>query len=110
MVQTLLCAKQDYSKIVSGKINADKYEFQIMPNPYSGSTNIIYKLKENTTVKIEVFNAMGQKIKTLVDDIQKEGSYQYQFSAKQSGYSPGIYDVRLFINGQNTSKRILETQ
>ncbi|HKR04384.1 MAG TPA: T9SS type A sorting domain-containing protein [Bacteroidia bacterium] len=102
--------KSGYSRIVSGKINGDKYDFKIMPNPYSGSTNIIYKLKENTTVKIEVFNAMGQKIKTLVDGTQKEGSYQYKFSAKQSGYSTGVYDVRLFINGQLITKRILETQ
>jgi len=99
-----------YSKVVAGKIYADDYDFNIMPNPYSGSTNIFYKLKENTKVKIEVFNAIGQKIKTLVDEMQKEGGYQNQFSAQSLGYSVGVYDVRFYINDRMYTKRIMETQ
>ncbi|MEP7171394.1 MAG: hypothetical protein ABI855_18640, partial [Bacteroidota bacterium] len=99
-----------YSKIIAGKIYIDDYNFNIMPNPYSGATNIFYNLKEYTVVKIEIYNTIGQKIKTVVDDTQKAGNYQYQFSAQESGFPVGIFEVRLFINGQLFTKRIMETQ
>jgi hypothetical protein len=102
--------KIEYSKIVAGKISTAENDFNIMPNPYSGTTNIIYNLNETARVKIEIINSMGQKIKTVVDDFQHEGSYQYQFSATNSGFAPGVYEVRFLIDSQLYSKRILETK
>ncbi|MFI5220666.1 MAG: T9SS type A sorting domain-containing protein, partial [Bacteroidia bacterium] len=103
-------SKIEYSKMVAGKIASADNDFNIMPNPYSGTTNIIYNLNETAKVKIEIINSMGQRIKTLVDDLQHEGSYQYQFSAANSGFATGIYEVRFLINSQLYTKRILETK
>jgi hypothetical protein len=102
----------EYSKIVSGTIGEDVtgLAFNVMPNPYSGNTNISYTLKENSKVKIEVLNVMGQQVSELYNNFQTAGNYHYEFSAKAAGFSQGIYTVRVYINDQLFTKRILETE
>ncbi|MEO5571484.1 MAG: T9SS type A sorting domain-containing protein [Bacteroidia bacterium] len=100
----------EYSGIVTGKIATDVFDFNIMPNPYSGNTNIFYTLPGSANVKVEIYNAMGQKIKTLVDGLQKKGDHILQFSAHSYGFSAGIYEVKLDINDRLYIKRILETR
>ncbi len=95
-----------------GIIDADKLgmPLSIYPNPYSQSTTIKYILNKESNVFIEVYNSIGQKIRTLVNTAQTAGEYNYQFSAKESGYSGGIYFVKISINGKTTIKRIVETE
>ncbi len=99
----------EYSKVVSGRIEQDAVLLNVIPNPYSGHTNIIYTLAEGAKVTLDVYNSMGQKVATLINAWQGEGSYTFDFSAKSLGYSKGIYSVVIQIDGQVYSKRIMET-
>lgn len=87
---------------------AESIAFNIYPNPYSNSTTISYSLNAKSEITIEVYNAIGQKVITLLNTVQQKGKYSYPFSAKEYGYNAGIYFVRINVNGVNSIKRIVE--
>ena len=49
--------------------------FQNYPNPFNPQTRIDYQLHEKAQVKIDVYNLIGQKIKTLENKEQPAGHY-----------------------------------
>lgn len=82
----------------------------IYPNPYTQNTTIQYILNNNSEVKIEVYNALGEKIETLVNTSQNAGEYKCRFGAKSLGFSAGIYFVKVSVNGKYKIQRIVEVE
>ncbi|MCX7612279.1 MAG: T9SS type A sorting domain-containing protein, partial [Ignavibacterium sp.] len=66
---------------------------QNYPNPFNPSTTIRYALPEPVKVKLVVYNAVGQKVKELVNDVQEAGYYTVDFNA--SNLASGVYLIRL---------------
>ncbi|HEQ98638.1 MAG TPA: T9SS type A sorting domain-containing protein [candidate division Zixibacteria bacterium] len=89
-----------------------EYELaQNFPNPFNPETEISYILPEASHVKLEIFNIMGQKVISLVDEFQDSGSYTVRWnSIGRDGrtVSSGIYFYRL-TTGQlmQTRKMVL---
>ena len=71
---------------------------QNYPNPFNPSTTIRYTLPQNSSVKIAVFNTLGQRIADIVDANQSAGSYSVVWNASVSS---GIYFYRLEAIGTN---------
>lgn len=68
---------------------ADNY-----PNPFNPTTVIPYHIAGQSTVTIDVFNTVGQKIATLVNnEIKSAGSHHVRFDAKN--LSSGVYFYRI---------------
>ena len=73
------------------------YEFSVSapyPNPFNPSTKIEYSLPEGNSVNITVYDLMGNKIRTLIDEYQAEGTWSVKWDSKnRSGISvaAGIY-------------------
>ena len=66
---------------------------QNYPNPFNSTTIIRYDIPKSSWIKIEVFNVLGQRIKTLVDILQNPGTYSVNF---EGGDLPsGIYFYKL---------------
>ena len=63
------------------------------PNPFNPRTVISYQLSVTANVELTVYNALGQKVRTLVNSIQKAGAYSVTFNA--SGLSSGIYFYKI---------------
>lgn len=79
--------------------------FQNYPNPFNSSTIIKYQIKELTKVELEVFDLLGQKIKTLVDENQQAGIYEVVLDTGE--LASGLYLYRLKTsNYQKTNKML----
>ncbi len=63
------------------------------PNPFNPQTTIPYVLPKATKVTLEVYNAIGQRVETLVDTYQNAGSHEVQWDA--GAHSSGIYYYKL---------------
>ncbi|MGE5350675.1 MAG: fibronectin type III domain-containing protein [Acidobacteriota bacterium] len=63
--------------------------FQNHPNPYNPSTKISYTLPGQSRVKLQIYNSIGGVVRTLVDEVEDAGFYEFDFNA--SGLSSGIY-------------------
>ncbi len=52
---------------------------QNYPNPFNSETTIGYQVPKTMAVRIEVFNLMGQRLRTLVNAVKKAGHYRIQW-------------------------------
>ncbi|MBN1293517.1 MAG: T9SS type A sorting domain-containing protein [Candidatus Latescibacteria bacterium] len=62
---------------------------QNSPNPFNPTTTINFTIPDAGIVTIDVFNAAGQKIDTIVNDYMEAGTHSTVWSA--SDYSAGVY-------------------
>ena len=81
------------------------YLGQNHPNPFNEKTIIKYCLPEEVRIKLEIFNAKEEKIKTLVDEIKEPGTYQVEF--KPNGFDGGIYLYRLTAGSLMLTKKMI---
>ncbi len=51
------------------------------PNPFNPTTHIRYDLSKNENVRIDIFDVMGRRIKSLVNTYQVAGHYSAQWHA-----------------------------
>ena len=71
---------------------------QNYPNPFNPATEFLFDLPRASHVKIEVFNILGQKVKSLVDEKMSVGSYVVDWDGKDERgleVSSGIYFYRM---------------
>ena len=92
-------------------IPAHSYLGSNYPNPFNPSTTIQFGIKEAGFVKIKVFNARGQLIRTLVNDSKAAGTYQATWNGLDENNRPvasGVYIFRMETKGKvQTTKGIL---
>jgi len=72
--------------------------FQNFPNPFNATTTIRYALPEPGQVRLEIFNILGQKVKTLVDEKQTAGNKQVIWDGRNERgdvVSSGVYFYRI---------------
>ena len=86
-------------------------EFRLLqnyPNPFNPSTVISYSIdpqNERSVVSLTVFDVLGKKIATLVNESQQSGNYTVHFNA--STLASGVYFARLTSNGRSRFIKML---
>jgi hypothetical protein len=97
----LYLARLKLENVVSvddGLINSDagiiSFELrQNYPNPFNPSTTIRFAIPNESFTYLEIFNALGENISTLVSEILSGGDYRYSWNAL--GFPSGIYFYKL---------------
>ena len=77
---------------------------QNYPNPFNPSTTISYTLSEAGAVTTNVYNVMGQKVATLVDEMKTARNYTVRWDA--ADHASGMYYYRLKANDQVITKKM----
>jgi len=79
---------------------------QNYPNPFNPSTDIEYAVPRAGQVTIAVYNALGQRVATLVDVAQTAGTYRVRWEA--GGQPSGVYLYQMQVDGATVaSKKML---
>jgi subtilisin family serine protease len=83
---------------------------QNYPNPFNPETDISYDLPQGCHVKLSVFNIMGQKVRTLVDEYQTAGHKTVQWDGRDhigEEVASGVYFYRLQTGEYSQVRKML---
>lgn len=83
---------------------------QNFPNPFNPGTAIDYSIREQSRVVIEVFNLLGQKVRSLEDRQQPAGSYTVHWNGADDAGLPvssGVYLYRIQAGNFVETKKML---
>ncbi|MFQ6613344.1 MAG: carboxypeptidase regulatory-like domain-containing protein [Fidelibacterota bacterium] len=72
--------------------------YQNYPNPFNPVTTIVYDIPEASDVTIEIYNIVGQRVRTLVSDHQEPGRYKIRWNSTNDMGAPlssGMYIYRI---------------
>lgn len=76
------------------------------PNPFNPTTELRYQLPEPASVRLTIFNALGQKVRTLINtEKQASGYYRHAWDGKNEKgevVSAGVYFYHLEAQGAST--------
>lgn len=78
---------------------------QNYPNPFNPSSKITYAIRTAGLVQLELYNALGQKVRTLVDGVQAAGTYTLEVQA--DGLPSGIYFYRISAGDFKQTRKML---
>ncbi|MCZ2442358.1 MAG: T9SS type A sorting domain-containing protein, partial [Flavobacteriales bacterium] len=78
---------------------------QNYPNPFNPITTIKYDLPTDGLVQLEIFDILGKRVTTLVNEYKSAGSYEHQFDA--SNLASGVYIYKLQAGDFIASRKML---
>jgi hypothetical protein len=76
------------------------------PNPFNGSTKIIFNLAKSSFVSLAVFDVLGCEVDRVLEKVLDAGQYSYNFIPKR-GVSSGVYFYRLITEGYSQTKKMV---
>jgi photosystem II stability/assembly factor-like uncharacterized protein len=92
-----------YSNTVDVTVNSPvQYSLnQNYPNPFNPSTEISFSLKTDAKVTINIYDILGQKVSSLINNKMNAGEHSIRYDA--SDMPAGIYIYNLEVNGTDGS-------
>ncbi|MEA1981638.1 MAG: T9SS type A sorting domain-containing protein, partial [candidate division Zixibacteria bacterium] len=83
---------------------------QNYPNPFNSSTVVQFSIEKKSDVKLSIYNTLGRKIITVLDNYLSAGQYSVEWDGSRNNgdkVASGIYFYRLSVNNQIKSKKML---
>lgn len=78
------------------------------PNPFQQTTTVTYQLPEDAHVTLTVYNALGQRVQTLVDGLHSAG--RHEATVEANSWGSGWYACRLRVGDQTETHAMLLTR
>lgn len=95
-----------HSDVLAGAGSVSELKIRNFPNPFHSGTTLEVDLPAAQRLRVELYNAMGQHIRTLADSAFPSGAHQFEFDAAQ--LPSGFYFVRVVGDHvQATHKMVL---
>lgn len=79
--------------------------YQNYPNPFNPSTTIEFSIPQSGDVSLNIYNLLGEEVKTLVNEFRQTGKYSVQFNA--NNFSSGIYFYKLQTDSFVETKKMI---
>lgn len=97
--------------MVSPQLISGKYLlFNNFPNPFSSVTNISLMLKEASNVRIDVYDILGRKVRTIFDGSLPSGYQQFVWNGStnhERTAASGVYFIAVDIDGSLKTLKVL---
>ncbi len=80
------------------------------PNPFNPLTNIRYRLFADSAVELVVYNAAGEKIRTLIQQRQVVGEHSVRWDGRNGAGAPvpsGVYLYELKVSGRSETRKMM---
>ncbi len=100
LIRQFVSSVKQISNLPQGFALAQNY-----PNPFNPTTTINFSVGKASNVKLTVYNLLGQKVATLLDNRMDPGTYAVQFDARN--FASGVYFYRLQAGDFTSSKKML---
>lgn len=85
------------------------FVLQNYPNPIKAGTTIQYQLPKKTKVEMAIYNLLGQKVKTLINEIKYAGEFSIDWDGRNEYnqlISSGIYFCRVKTNEGSFTRKM----
>jgi len=118
--QALLSTASAASVVVDGVTEPTlPFDFSLSqnyPNPFNPTTTIQFEIGRDQggaatrDVRLDIFNVLGQRVTTLVDDALSPGRYEIVWDATNksgSRVATGLYLYRLKVGNESQAKKML---
>jgi hypothetical protein len=83
---------------------------QNVPNPFNPTTEIAYELNVDSQVRIDVFDATGEKVSTLVNGFRRAGKSFVRWDGRNEAgnqLASGVYFYRLRAGGDTVTRKMV---
>ncbi len=83
---------------------------QNYPNPFNPNTSIEFYLAERSYVRLEVFDLLGRRVRTLIKGVAAAGRHQIAWDGKtdRGGQaSSGVYLYRMTAGRYSESRKMI---
>jgi hypothetical protein len=77
----------------------------LYPNPFSGSSNLSFTLKDAADVLIEAYDLAGKRIAELQRGDLPAGAHVLPIRTGEAGLPNGVYLIKLTVNGEAMTLR-----
>jgi len=91
-----------------GLIPKDYLLKEAYPNPFNSSTMIEFGLPVESRVKIEIYDILGRRCRSLIDSQMPAGYHQVQWNGKDEANQPvasGVYLVKMTAGDRRFTTR-----
>jgi len=93
---------------ISLESNEVAYNLNIYPNPFTDNATIKFNLPQNSNVKINIIDMMGNEVYILSNETLEQGPNEIELKALKTKLVPGTYFVNMTINGLAMTRKIIE--
>lgn len=80
------------------------------PNPARDQATTIYSLSKRVAVRIDLFDAAGRHVRTLIDQIESAGAHEAAWDGtgdNGAAVTPGIYFARLRLGSEVATRKLV---
>ncbi len=110
----LLIGDMDFIQTEEANLLPDDFKLQqSFPNPFVHQTNIEYALPEAERVTLEIYNLLGQRVRTLVDGDQGAGYHRIIWDGNSDAGDPvasGVYMYVFNSSAHHATKRVVRVR
>ncbi|MCC5915436.1 MAG: T9SS type A sorting domain-containing protein [Balneolaceae bacterium] len=105
VVNTNRDGMSDYTLKLDSAAAEEDLIAQNYPNPFRNQTRIEYSISEPSNVRIDLYDSIGRRVATLVDERKEAGFHNVEFDGR--GFASGVYHYRIITDRTALSKKML---
>lgn len=89
----------------SQNVPSDFVLYDNYPNPFNPVTHVSFSLPVQTRAQLSIWNMLGEKVATIVDEVKPAGKYTILFNASE--FSSGVFFYKLEAGPYSITKKML---